>query len=84
MQKEDVTLLSICSGQRTDHSFCRPASRIALAIAGAAAGVVFSIYFYLAIYLEYIARIRLSWSVYAPNMIPAATGAGLVSGIRCV
>ena len=75
-------LWHVCDALLVPHS-CRPDfGRIALAVAGMAAGVAMSIYFYLAIYLEYIAGIRLSWAVYAPNMIPTATAAGLICGLR--
>jgi hypothetical protein len=56
--------------------------RIFLALGGVAAGVVLSVYFYLAIYLTYIVRIRLDWSIYAPGMIPLATASGLLAALR--
>lgn len=55
--------------------------RIFLALGGVAAGVVLSVYFYLAIYLTYIVRIRLDWSIYAPGMIPLATASGLLAAL---
>jgi uncharacterized membrane protein YGL010W len=36
---------------------------------------------YLAIYLPYIKKMRLEWSVYCPRMIPAATVVGVLATI---
>ena len=55
-----------------------------MGIGAAASLIVFGIFLYLAIYLRYIAGIRLEWSVYAPNAIPAATVAGLIAFLRSV
>lgn len=52
---------------------------IFLGLGLAACAIVFSIFFYLAVYLPHIARLRVDWSVYAPNAIPTATAAGLVA-----
>ena len=55
-----------------------------LVVGAGASGVVFAIFMYLVVYLPYIARINVEWSVYAPPAIPTATGAGVVASLWCV
>jgi hypothetical protein len=47
-------------------------------------GVNICITAYLAVYLPYIKRIHLEWSVYCPRMIPAATVVGAVATFALV
>lgn len=42
-------------------------------------GIFVAIMLYLVIYVRRILGIDLDWQVYAPNMIPTATGAGVVA-----
>lgn len=43
------------------------------------AGINVCITAYLAIYLPYVKRIHLEWSVYCPRMIPTATVVGVIA-----
>ena len=47
-----------------------------------ALGVEVIIMIYLTIYLPYIARIHLEWSVYCPRVIPAGAVFGVIMTIR--
>ena len=53
-----------------------------VAIGCVASGVVFAVFLYLVVYLQYVARVRIAWDVYAPRMIPTATAAGVVAALR--
>lgn len=48
------------------------------------AGVNLCITAYLAVYLPYIRRIHLEWSVYCPRMIPTATIVGVLAALAFV
>jgi hypothetical protein len=47
-------------------------------IAMVCVGINSCIAFYLTIWLPWVKRIDLDWSIYCPRMIPAATGVGML------
>ncbi|TDH67739.1 hypothetical protein CCR75_008205 [Bremia lactucae] len=53
--------------------------RIFFQVALVCTGINICITVYLAVYLPYIKRIELDWSVYCPRMIPTATIAGVIA-----
>lgn len=58
--------------------------RIALNVAVVAFTVVVGIFFYLAVWLQYMKKVTVPWDIYCPNMIPTATGASVVCFISLI
>lgn len=67
-------------GSYADAAVCSGFLQVALVCTG----VNVCITAYLAIYLPYIKKIQLEWSVYCPRMIPTATAVGVVAAVSYV